>query len=130
MEMLACRRFRLRQAIQSAVVLIGSALTLPAHSEIVLLAGATTQSPAYFAGRQGMASIVVMRSPALATDASYLMQRSLAWSSYQRRERNTGLPLVYVPSVTGAVTANSLRQARLRDNLARATAYRLEYYGK
>lgn len=99
------------------------------QAEIVFLGVGSAQQPNYVANRQAMSSIIMVPTER-ATESSYLMQRSLSWQTYQRRDKNTGLPLVYVPSVSGQISATSPRQANVRENVARANAYRLEYYGK
>lgn len=102
-----------------------------AQAEIVLMSVGASTVPNYVASRQVMSSIVMIPSSAQrGTESSYLMQRSLSWAAYQRADRNTGLPLVYVPSVSGAMSATSPRQANVRDHLSRANAYRLRYFDK
>lgn len=101
-----------------------------AQSEIVFLSAGTAQTPNYVANRHGMPSIVMVPTMERATESSYLMQRSLAWATYRRGDKSTGLPLVYVPSVSGAVSATSPRQANVREHLSRANAYRLGNFGK
>jgi len=101
-----------------------------AQAEIVIVANATSGVGASFVapGSTGMNTLVI--APVPGTQAAYLMQRSLAWSSYQRGNAATGLPLVAVPAIGGQATATSQRQATLRAHLARAQAYRLGYFNK
>jgi len=113
-----------------AVMAIALTCAPLAEAEIVFLATGSGQSPNYVYNRQVMPSIVMVPVTERATTSSYLMQRSLSWSTYHRRDKNTGQPLVYVPSVSGAMSATSPRQANVRENMARANAYRLEYYDK
>lgn len=100
------------------------------RAEIVIIANATPGVGASFVapGNVGMTTLVI--APVPGTQAAYLMQRSLAWSTYQRGNSATGLPLVAVPAVAGQATATSPRQANLRAHLARAQAYRLGYFNK
>ena len=130
MEMSALRKNNLKQSIGWAVMACTLACTSLARAEIVFLSVGTAQAPSYIASRPGMSSIIMVPVTERATESSYLMQRSLAWQTYQRRDRSTGLPLVYVPSVSGAMSATSPRQANVRENIARANAYRLDYFGK
>lgn len=120
----------MRQSIGLAVLACALAYTCLAQAEIVFLGIGSAQNPNYVANRQGMSSIILVPTTERATQSSYLMQRSLAWQAYRRGDRNTGLPLVYVPSVSGAASATSPRQANVRENMARANAYRLDYFGK
>lgn len=124
------RKNSVRQSIGLVVLACAMAYTSLAQAEIVFLSIGSAQNPNYVANRQGMSSIILVPTTERATQSSYLMQRSLAWQAYQRRDRNTGLPLVYVPSVSGAASATSPRQANVRENMARANAYRLDYFGK
>jgi len=101
-----------------------------AQAEIVIIANAAPGVGATFVapGNPGMTTLVI--APIPGTQAAYQMQRSLAWSTYQRGNAATGLPLVAVPAVGGQATATSQRQASLRAHLARAQAYRLGYFNK
>lgn len=129
MEMSASRKNSLRQL---RWILIASALAYVPFSqaEIILLSVSNASAPSFVLGRQGMSSIVMVPPTERGTDSAYLMQRSLAWSTYRRGDKNTGFPLVYVPSGVGMMSATSPRQANVRDHLARANAYRLGYFGK
>lgn len=127
--MLASRRNSLKYLPWIFAVFALANLTM-ARAEIVLLNVAATPVPSYVVGSQRMPSIVMMPPVGRGTESSYLMQRSLGWSAYRRGDNATGLPLVYVPSVAGAVGASSPRQVNVRDHMARANAYRLGYLGK
>jgi|GEM_PF-1706437 len=113
-----------------AAMAIALTCSFMANAEIVFLAAGSAQAPNYVYNRQVMPSIVMVPVTERATTSSYLMQRSLSWSIYRRGDKNTGQPLVYVPAVSGAMSATSPRQASVRENMARANAYRLDYYGK
>ena len=120
----------MKRTIGRAVLLSMLGYASLAQAEIVFLSVGSAQSPNYLTNRQIMPSIVMVPVTERATESSYLMQRSLSWQTYQRRDKNTGLPLVYVPSVSGAISATSPRQANVRENVALANAYRLDYFGK
>ena len=117
------------------ISLVGLALTAISvaplvRAEIVIVANAQPGVGASFvtSGNANMTTLVI--APVPGTQAAYLMQRSLAWSTYQRGNSATGLPLVAVPAIGGQATATSQRQANLRAHLARAQAYRLGFFNK
>lgn len=130
MEMSASRKNNVKSTTRLALLAITLTCASVAEAEIVFLTSGAVQSPNYVFNRQVMPSIVMVPVTERATTSSYLMQRSLSWSAYHRSDKNTGQSLVYVPSVSGAMSATSPRQANVRENMARANAYRLEYYGK
>lgn len=77
-------------------------------------------------GQQTMPSIVVAPE---ARSSGFMMQRAMAWGNYRRANSATGFLLVD-PAGSGALTATTPRQAAVRSHVARANAYRLEYFGK
>ncbi len=78
-------------------------------------------------GFQTMPGIVL--APDVRGNSGFMSQRALAWSSYRRADSSTGLLLVD-PAGNGTWSATSPRQASVRSHVARATAYRLEYFKK
>lgn len=110
-------------------LLLGS-IAAPVTAGIVLESGAGR--PVAVANfNTDMPTIVVVAPIGLATSqASYPLQRSIAWSIYQRRDARTGFPLVYSGAVGASMGAVSPRQTNLRAHLAKANAYRLGYMGK
>ncbi len=78
-------------------------------------------------GFQTMPGIVL--APEVRGNSGFMSQRALAWSSYRRADSSTGLLLVD-PTGNGTWSATSPRQANVRSHVARATAYRLEYFKK
>lgn len=81
----------------------------------------------FASGFQTMPGIVL--APDVRDSGGFMRQRALAWASYRRADRSTGLLLVD-PTGNGAFAATSPRQANVRANVARANAYRLEYFKK
>ena len=78
-------------------------------------------------GTQAMPGIVLM--PSVRGNSGYMSQRALAWSSYRRTDPATGLLLVD-PAGNGVFSAATPGQANVRTHVARASAYRLEYFKK
>jgi len=78
-------------------------------------------------GFQTMPGIVL--APEVRGNSGFMSQRAQAWSSYRRADSSTGLLLVD-PAGNGTLSATSPRQATVRSHVARATAYRLEYFKK
>ena len=78
-------------------------------------------------GFQTMPGIVL--APEVRGNSGFMSQRALAWSSYRRADRSTGVLLVD-PAGNGTWSATSPRQANVRSHVARANAYRLEYFKK
>ena len=78
-------------------------------------------------GFQTMPGIVL--APEVRGNSGFMSQRALAWSSYRRDDRSTGVLLVD-PAGNGTWSATSPRQANVRSHVARASAYRLEYFRK
>lgn len=71
----------------------------------------------------------IVWAPDIRGNSGFMSQRALAWSSYRRADSSTGLLLVD-PAGSGALSATSPRQAIVRSHVARASAYRLEYFKK
>lgn len=71
----------------------------------------------------------IVWAPDIRGNSGFMSQRALAWSSYRRADSSTGLLLVD-PAGSGALSAAAPRQATVRSHVARATAYRLEYFKK
>ena len=71
----------------------------------------------------------VVLVPDVGGNSGFMAQRARAWASYRRGDRSTGLLLVD-PAANGTLSATSPRQASVRSNVARANAYRLEYFKK
>lgn len=78
-------------------------------------------------GFQTMPGIVLV--PEVRGNSGFMSQRALAWSTYRRADSSTGLLLVD-PTGNGTWSATSPRQANVRSHVARASAYRLEYFKK
>jgi len=77
-----------------------------------------------------MNSIILVPAAGSQPETSYLIQRSMAWQTYRRADRNTGAMLVYPPALGGAGTPTSIRQLEVRNHLSRANAYRMNYFRK
>jgi hypothetical protein len=71
----------------------------------------------------------IVLAPEVRGNSGFMSQRALAWSSYRRADSSTGFLLVD-PTGNGPLSASSPRQASVRSHVARATAYRLEYFKK
>ena len=77
-----------------------------------------------------MNSIILVPGGVPQSETSYLIQRSMAWQTYRRGDRNTGAMLVYPPALGGAGSPTSIRQLEVRNHLSRANAYRMNYFRK
>lgn len=88
--------------------------------------GALRPPPPAFANSRAMPGIVY--TPGAQTETGYLIQRSQAWRGNSRFDSRTGALLVYPPRFSAIGATGSERQAELRNNIARANAYRLDYY--
>lgn len=106
-----------------------AAAPLQAKAEILLQSssGFWVNGTQFAYGAQTMPGIVLV--PNVRGNSGFLAQRALAWSSYRRADSATGLLLVD-PAGNGALSAATPRQANVRSHVARATAYRLEYFKK
>lgn len=111
-------------------LLCGVALSPIAEAGIVLDGntsyGALRPPPPAFASSRTMPGIVF--APGAQTETGYHIQRSQAWRGNSRIDVRTGALLVYPPRVSAIGAPSSARQADLRNNIARANAYRLDYY--
>lgn len=103
-----------------ALLMLGM-LSSAAQAVIVVDYGQVSP-PAIGFGNRAMPGIVMQ------SETEYQMQRARAWHGYQRTDPRTGAMLVY-PARAGAIgSPTSLRQVEVRNNIARAHAYRLDYY--
>jgi len=130
METSVSSRTRLLTGLASATLALGLAVApMVARASILLQtsSGIWVNGTEFAAGFQTMPGIVFV--PEVRGNSGFMRQRALAWSSYHRADRSTGL-LLADPAGNGAYSATSSRQANVRSNMARATAYRLEYFKK
>ena len=88
--------------------------------------GALRPPPPAFANSRAMPGIVF--APGAQTETGYLIQRSQAWRGNSRYDSRTGALLVYPQRYSSIGAPSSERQVELRNNIARAHAYRLDYY--
>lgn len=77
--------------------------------------------------KTAMPGIVMV--PDVRGNAGFMSQRAMAWRSYRRDDSSSGFLLVD-PAGSGSLSATTPRQANVRSNMARANAYRLEYFKK
>ena len=105
----------LSPSVQAGIVLDGSASY-----------GALRPPPPAFANSRAMPGIVF--TPGAQTETGYLIQRSQAWRGNSRYDSRTGALLVYPQRYSAIGAPSSERQVELRNNIARAHAYRLDYY--
>ena len=104
-------------------------VALPGEASIVLEGGAVAQA-ALVPLNAGMPTIVSVPFGLATSEASYPLQRALAWSVYRRGNPRSGFPLVFSGVAGASMGAVSARQANLRAHLAKATAYRLGFVRK
>lgn len=130
METSASSKISLRTGLASAALAVMVALAPGyAGAEILL----QTSSGVWVGGSQfaynarTMPGIVF--APEVRGNSGFLSERALAWSSYRRNDSASGVLLVD-PAGNGALAATSPRQANVRAHLARANAYRLDYFKK
>lgn len=71
----------------------------------------------------------ILLAPDVRGNSGFMSQRAQAWGTYRRADSSTGFLLVD-PTGNGSLSASSPRQATVRSHVARATAYRLEYFKK
>jgi hypothetical protein len=100
-----------------------------AHAEILLQtnSGIWVNGNQFATGFRAMPGIVVV--PDVRGNAGFAAQRAQAWATYRRADSSTGVLLVD-PAGSGTLSAATPRQAVVRSNVARANAYRLEYFKK
>lgn len=121
-----------RSLAEALKVLLGVGCLLgamTAHAEIIFQVsnGAWVGGAALSQSNYAMPSIVL--SQTVRSNSGFNAQRAFAWSSYKRGDNSTGL-LLTDPMGNGALTATNSRQLSLRNNMARANAYRLKYFAK
>jgi hypothetical protein len=119
-----------RAGVASVVTgLMLAVLPVQANAEILLQSssGVWVNGTQFAYGTQTMPGIVLV--PNIRGNSGFLAQRALAWSSYRRADSTTGLLLVD-PAGNGSLAAATPRQANVRSHVARAAAYRLEYFKK
>jgi hypothetical protein len=75
-----------------------------------------------------MSSIILAPNLGAQSESSYSLQRSLAWRMAQQGNDAAGAMLVVPPALGGVGSPSSIRQLSLRNNMARANAYRLNYF--
>jgi hypothetical protein len=119
-----------RQLLPVFLALVLGLIALPGTAGIVLQSGAVVGAIPSVPFNQGMPTIVMAPYGLATSQASYPLQRSLAWSAYRRQDSATGLPLIYSGAMGASTGAMSPRQANVRAHLAKASAYRLGYMGK
>lgn len=114
-----------------AVGLLVSMAFSPLADAVIVLEGnasygALRPPPPAFANSRAMSGIVF--APGAQTETGYHIQRSQAWRGNSRIDSRTGALLVYPPRFSAIGAPSSERQGELRNNIARANAYRLDYY--
>ena len=130
METSASSKTSLRSGVASIVLATMAALGPGyAGAEILLQtnSGVWVGGTQFAHGARTMPGIIF--APEVRGNSGFLSQRALAWSSYRRGDSASGVLLVD-PAGSGAYAATSPRQANVRAHLARANAYRLEYFKK
>ena len=86
--------------------------------------------PVVFTSPKGMPSIIMTPGASLLpSQAGYLALRSNSWQQYRRSDAATGDNLVTAPAV-GSANAGSVVSLQNRRNIARAQAYRQDYFKK
>ena len=113
----------------AAIALVSAIAPLQASAEIILQPGSGfwVNGSQFVYSPRTMPGIVM--TPDVRGNSGFMAQRALAWSSYHRGDSSTGFLLVD-PAGNGTLSATSPRQANVRSNVARAAAYRLEYFKK
>lgn len=113
----------------AAVALILAVVPVQAEASIVQQTspGIWVNGTQFAYGAATMPGIVLV--PDVRGNSGFMSQRALAWSSYRRAHNPTGSLLVD-PAGSGLLSATSPRQANVRSHVARANAYRLEYFKK
>lgn len=111
------KRNNLRSLLLSALFSIFIAGA--AQAEIVLQSGAPRFSQTY---PQPMANILFVSSAEM-NQASYMQLRANTW-----RNKQNSAGLVFTPGYIGQATAVSNNQANARRHVARAQAFRMDYF--
>ncbi|HZX29779.1 MAG TPA: hypothetical protein VFF03_00370 [Rhodocyclaceae bacterium] len=117
-----------KKSSRIAGLLLGLAASA-VQAGIILDNGVVVQGSPMPPDRRVMNSIILAPGGAQ-PETSYLLQRSMAWQTYRRRDANTGALLVYPPALGGVGAPTSIRQLEVRNHLSRANAYRLNYFRK
>ena len=102
------------------------AVMLPASSEILLLANGDDSTVRFWSSPAGMSGIVISSQVPSASTSPRLannLQRAHAWSAYDSQAADSGAPLVF-----GSVNTAKDRQSAARANVARAQAFRLDFF--
>lgn len=100
----------------------GALLWASAVQAVVVIEYGNVQPPPPAFASRAMPGLVL--TPVPTTQAGQLIQRSHAWRGHSRVDSRTGALLVY-PQGSASATP---RQQDIRNNVARAHAYRLDYY--
>ena len=114
----------------SAILALALAVApLSAGAEIILQTspGVWVNGTQFAYGFKSMPGIVL--APDVRGNSGFMSQRAQAWASYRRADSATGVLLVD-PAGSGTLSATTPRQASVRSHVARANAYRLEYFKK
>lgn len=130
METSALSKTSLFAGLASATLALALSAVSPQVDASILLqtnSGVWVNGAQFSYGTQTMPGIVLGGD--VRGNAGFLSQRALAWSSYRRGDNATGFLLVD-PAGGGTLSAATPRQANLRSHIARANAYRLEYFKK
>jgi len=130
METSVLSRSNLLAGFASATLaLVLAVAPVQASAEILLQSnqGFWVNGSQFAYGTSTMPGIVLV--PEVRGNSGFMAQRARAWASYRRADSSTGLLLVD-PAGSGTLSATSPRQATVRSHVARATAYRLEYFKK
>ena len=130
MEASVLSKTNLLAGFASATLAVALAFApVQAQAEILLQtnSGVWVNGTQFANGFKTMPGIIL--APDVRGNSGFMSQRALAWSSYRRADSATGLLLVD-PAGNGTLSATSPRQANVRSHVARANAYRLEYFKK
>jgi hypothetical protein len=130
METSVLSKTSLLAGVASVALTLASAIAPTQANAGVLLqtnSGVWVNGTQFAYGAPTMPGIVL--APEVRGNSGFMSQRALAWSSYRRADSSTGFLLVD-PAGNGPLSASSPRQANVRSHVARATAYRLEYFKK
>lgn len=128
METLVSSKTSLLAGVASAaLILILAGTSGPVQAEILLQtnSGVWVNGNQFAYGFKTMPGIVMV--PDVRGNSGVMAQRAQAWGSYRRDDNSTGFLLVD-PAGSGTLSATSPRQATVRSHVARANAYRLEYF--
>ena len=122
--MLRCVKNKL---YNSLLTLLGIfAFSFPVSAGIVLEFGVGV-SPVV-TDKTRMSTIILAPDLGPQREGAYALQRGLAWRMYRQGNDSSGAMLVVPPALGGVGDPSSIRQMSLRSNMARANAYRLNYF--